>query len=83
MKAPIGSSVQDIPANAKYANRWGEPRYLTIGHTFTETGTRVDVVRPWSLVKAIHRHNTWVKNRIAEQVAANNAELLKGVSDEV
>ena len=75
MKAPIGSSVQDIPANVKYANRWGEPHYLTIGHTFTETGARVDVVREWSLVKAIHRHNEWMKKK--------NNELLKGVSDEV
>ena len=56
-----------------------EPKFLTIGHTFTKDGVRVDVVREWSLVKAIHRNNAWMKNRIAEQVAANNAELLKGV----
>lgn len=53
---------------------FAETRYvgfLTIGHTFTETGVRVDVVREWSLVKAIHRHNEWMKKK--------NNELLKGV----
>lgn len=50
-----------------------EPRYTSIGYTFTKNGTRVEVVRPWAWVKAQYRHATWVKNRIAE----NNA-LLKG-----
>ena len=60
-----------------------EPRYITVGHTFTKDGTRVDVVRPWKMVKALHRHNTWAKSQIADEIAANNAALLKGVSDEV
>lgn len=59
----------------KYERRWGEPRYLAIGHAFTKDGVRVDVVRPYSWVKAIHRHNEWMKKK--------NNELLKGVSDEV
>lgn len=50
---------------------------------FYSGGEPVDVVRPWKLVKALYRHGTWAKNRIAEEVAANNAALLKGVSDEV
>lgn len=49
--------------------------FLTIGHAFTKDGVRVDVVRPYSWVKAIHRHNEWMKKK--------NNELLKGVSDEV
>lgn len=54
--------------------RWSEPRYVTVGHTFTNVGTRVDVVRPWKLFKAAWRHDAWTKKK---QIAANNAELLK------
>ena len=62
--------------NTPHRHRTPAPRpkpagFLTIGHTFTETGVRVDVVREWSLVKAIHRHNEWMKKK--------NNELLKGV----
>lgn len=49
-----------------------EPRYIGVGYTFTKDGVRVDVVREWSLVKAIHRHNAWMKKK-------NNELLLKGV----
>ena len=47
------------------------PRYISIGHTFTKDGARVDVVRPWKLAKAAHRHNEYLKR-------LNNAALLKG-----
>ena len=56
-----------------------EPRHLTIGHTFTKDGVRVEVVRDWRLAKALYRHATWTKKK---QIAANNAALLETVSAE-
>ena len=55
-----------------------EPRYLTVGTVFVgPQNTPVELVRDWKLVKALHRHGTWAKNKIADQIAANNAALLK------